>query len=82
MILLEDIKHRPASANGNADTLCCLPIATVDHAQQPNPSCATTITPGYNLQQAQEEDPDLSRIIEKANDLPKPLTLFGLVTPL
>ena len=40
---------------------------------QPNHSCATTITPGYNLQQAQEEDPDLSRIIElKANDLPKP----------
>ncbi len=68
-----DIKHRPGSANGNANALSRLPTAMVDHAQQPNPSCATTITPGYNLQQAQEEDPDLSRIIElKANDLPKP----------
>ncbi len=66
-----DIKYRPGSANGNADALFRLPTAMVDNAKQPNPSCTATITPRYNLQQAQEED--LSRINElKANGLPKP----------
>ncbi|MEL7426754.1 MAG: RNase H-like domain-containing protein [Bacteroidota bacterium] len=75
------VQHRPGSANGNADALSRLPSENSSPAPdlQPeavdNPSlgCATTLNPGYNLQQAQMEDPHLSKIIEmKLADLPKP----------
>ena len=68
-----DIKHRSGSANGNADALSPLPTKMADHAPTLSTSCATTVTPGYNLQQAQQEDPDLSRVIGLiSSELPRP----------
>ena len=62
-----DIKHPPGTANQNADALSHLPQ---DHTLY---TCATTMTPGYNLQQAQLDDPAIGKIIEmKLSDQPKP----------
>ena len=73
------IQHRPGSANGNADALSRLllqeplPSPGDSIATGPSTACATTITPGANLQQAQLEDNRLRKIIElKSNNLPKP----------
>ena len=73
------VQHRPGSANGNADALSRLPLQELlpppggPITKGPSIACATTITPGTNLQQAQLEDIRLSKIIElKSNDLPKP----------
>ena len=59
-----NVTHRAGVANGNADArLPSKPIA----------NCATTMIPGLNLQQAQIDDPHISKIIElKSMDLPKP----------
>ena len=60
------VKHRPGSANGNADALSRL-------APETTSSCATTMIPGNNLQQAQKDDPQISKIMEmKSLGLPKP----------
>ena len=62
-----DVKHRPGTANQNADALSRLPQEIPMH------SCATTMSPGYSLQQAQLDDPALSKIIEtKLSGFPKP----------
>ena len=62
-----DIKHRPGTANQNADALSRLPQAT------PSYNCAPTMTPGCNLKQAQLDDLAISKLIEmKLSGLPKP----------
>ena len=62
-----DVRHRPGTANQNADALSRLP------QDVPSYNCATTMTPGYNLQQAQLDDPTVSKIIEmKLSGQPKP----------
>ena len=74
-----DVKHRPGSDHGNADALSRLP--NVKDSDSPilhstdsySYNCATTITPGYNLQAKQMEDPALSKIIQlKLDGFPKP----------
>ena len=58
-----DVKHRPGSDHGNADALSRLP--NVKDSDSPifhstdsySYNCATTITPGYNIQAKQMEDP-------------------------
>lgn len=61
-----DVRHRPGTANQNADALSRLP-------SQEAYTCATTMKPGYNLQQAQRDDPTLNTVLEmKLSDLPKP----------
>ena len=61
-----NVTHRAGIANGNADALSRLP-------SKPISNCATTMIPGLNLQQAQIDDPHISKIIElKSMDLPKP----------
>ena len=60
------VKHRSGSTNGNADALSRL-------TPEITPSCATTMIPGNNLQQAQKDDPQVSKIMEmKSLGLPKP----------
>jgi len=59
-----DVRHRPGNANGNADALSRLPSVS---------SCATTIHPGYNLLQAQQDDLDIHTVLQlKSNDQPRP----------
>lgn len=71
-------EHRPGTANGNADALSRLPLQNPssfpEHVSPaPSPAYATTMSPGYSLQEAQREDPKLRTIIElKSNNLPKP----------
>ena len=74
-----DVKHRPGSDHGNADALSRLP--NVKDSDSPilhstdsySYNCATTITPEYNLQAKQMEDPALSKIIQlKLDGFPKP----------
>ena len=61
-----EVKHRPGTLNQNADALSRLPLGEFH-------SCATTMTPGFNLHQAQLNDPVLHKIIEiKSMGLPKP----------
>ena len=71
------IKHRPGIAHGNADGLSRLPSDEKDAPEAPvvdqSFGCATTMTPGYNLHQAQLNDPVIAKIIElKSAKLPKP----------
>ena len=62
-----DIKHWPGIANQKADALSRLPQDLTLY------NCATTMTPGYNLQQAQLDDPVGNKIIKmKLSDQPKP----------
>ena len=74
-----DVKHRPGSDHGNADALSHLPNVKDSDSPILHPTdsysynCATTITPGYNLQAKQMEDPALSKIIQlKLDGFPKP----------
>ena len=73
------VKHRPGTANQNADALSrmplptssCPPVSSVPPIS-PLATYATTMTPGYNLQQAQQDDPYISTIMElKLADMPK-----------
>ena len=73
------VKHRPGTANKNADALSRLPQQPRDSSgtSTPPPSAipifATTMIPGYNLQQAQLDDPYLSKVINfKLDNMPKP----------
>ena len=73
------VKHRPGSNNKNADALSRLPLPheaclqTPPKQNVPISSCTTTVIPGYNLQQAQRNDPNIAKIIElKTADMPKP----------
>ena len=62
-----DVRHRPGTANQNADALSFLPH------QNPMYSCSTIMARGYSLQRAQLDDPALDKIIEmKLSSLPKP----------
>ena len=73
------VKHRPGTANKNADALSRLPQQPRDSSgtSTPPPSAipifAITMIPGYNLQQAQLDDPYLSKVINfKLDNMPKP----------
>ena len=59
-----DVRHRPGNENGNADALSRLPSIS---------SYATTVHPGYNLLQAQKDDPDIQTFLQmKSHDQPRP----------
>ena len=59
-----DVQHRPGNDNGNADALSRLP---------PISRCATTVHPGYNLLQAQQDDLDIQTLLQmKSHDQPRP----------
>ena len=69
------VKHRPGNNNNNADALSRLPLPQEAKCSQnvPISSFTTTMIPGYNLQQAQQNDPHIAKIIEfKKADMPKP----------
>ena len=73
------VKHRPGTANTNADALSRLPqqprdsSGTLTPPPSPIPIFATTMIPGYNLQQAQLDDPYLSKVINfMLDNMPKP----------
>ena len=82
-------KHRPGAANQKADALSRMPLST--SSCRPLPSVppisplatyATTMTPGYNLQQAQQDDPYISTIMElKLAYMPKPPYFVWAGTP-
>ena len=77
-----EVRHRPGADNGNADALSRLPYTGQDsslsnsHNSQNASysfSCTTSVQPNFSLQDAQMEDPCLSKIIQlKLDDLPKP----------
>ena len=73
------VKHRPGTANKNANALSRLPqqprdsFGTSAPKHSPVPILATTMIPGYNLQQAQLDDPYISTVINfKLDNMPKP----------
>ena len=67
------IKHRPGVSHGNADGISRLPSANENFSPQETLNCVTTMSPGYNLRQAQLRDSTLSKIIEVlATGFPKP----------
>ena len=67
------IKHRPGVSHGNADGLSRLPSTNENFSPQETLNCVTTMSPGYNLRQAQLRDSTLSKIIEVlAAGFPKP----------
>jgi len=83
------IKHRPGYAHPNADALSCLsaqasscPSVPTALLTSPLATFATTMVPGYNLQQAQMDDPYISMIIAlKLADMPKPHYFIWAGTP-
>ena len=83
------VKHRPGNAHQNADALSRLPLqasscSSVPTAPLNSPlaTFATTMVPGYNLQQAQMDDPYISTIIAlKLDDMPKPPYFIWAGTP-
>ena len=77
MILQEysfTIQHRPGIAHGNADGLSRLPSTNASTScSQSTLNCTTTMSPGYNLSQAQLSDSSISKIIEMLSaEFPKP----------
>ena len=56
-----DVRHRPGN---DSDALPRLPSIS---------SCATTVDPGYNLLQAQEDDVDMQKVLQmRPHDQPRP----------
>ena len=68
------VRHRPGSANGNADALSRLPVSgssstlLTDKLQGHLLNCATTVSPSTELQQAQLADPGKSTVIHLESD--------------
>ena len=83
------VKHRPGTANQNADALSRLPLkspscpsVSTAPLNSPLATYATTMIPGYNLQRAQLDDPNISTIIKlKEADMPKPPSFAWAGTP-
>ena len=68
-----DVRHRPGNDNGNADALSRLPSIS---------SCATTVNPGYNLLQAQQDDLDIQTVLKmKSHDQPRPPFFVWAIYP-
>ena len=68
-----DVRHRPGNDNGTSDALSRLPSIS---------SCATTVNPGYNLLQAQQDDLDIQIVLKmKSHDQPRPPFFVSAMNP-
>ena len=69
------IKHRPGSANGNADVLSRLPSS---EAPEQVPTCSTSFSSGYDFQQKQMILTYARLLSLSSKTCQNPLSLFGL----
>ena len=75
------VAHRPGVSNANADALSRLQHQPLPDQMSCGPetvSCLVNLLPDTNLDDAQRQDPHISKVIElKEHSFPKPPSLFG-----
>ena len=89
------VSHRPGKKNLNADALSRLvtdpdTIESISPAKEQKkdsmltaPTCFVSLTPHFNLQDAQVNDPDIQLVIQfKKNEMPKPPLFAWLNNPM